>query len=695
VATLFTLAVRLFYGGAWHTIDQTEILEVSPLSTTRGYAEEGSIRPTEIRLRVHDDDQVYDPDNVLSPLYGLIGRRTPITVAVDGQAEAAGEVASWRAGASADWLPDTGSGPRGYRYVDIVAAGLLRRVGNWAREIRSPMTRQLSRSKQWRAYWPCEDLKSAGNTLVNLRPGGEPAETEVVTLQGDNGPAGSAPIVTIGTNGLVRGNVLVTGTSTAWQWGMAFDLTDVTLPAAPGLAGLLVVRSSNGWRWTIGVGAANVALTAYDSDGDQVGQIFRTWSESVGGHDRWVWARVLLTFTTGNVNANLGLTYEGADSRWQYVMDVPASNMGQPITVQAALDNAHIGHLIVTGAGDDLLGPDLRQSLNAYIEETAAARVVRLCAQEGVPLTVQGLASATEPMGPQTPDTLLSLLRECADTEDALIFEPRDQVALTMRTRRHLYAAPKLALTFPDHLAQPFAATSDDLSIANIVTVKQADGGQATATAAPGSPMDPDEVGEERREHTVNVAHERQTLPGMADYWLNRLGVLGARYPSVVLDSLANPVQARAAAALQPGDLITITGHRSTPIWLMVLGVQVTTSAATRKVTLTTVPGDVFHVGVYDAPTSRYDVVSTLYIDPGAAGTSVTVESGAVVSWSTTAVPYTWLVNGEVLRVDAITAPVGNTNRQTATVARSVNGVQRPHPVGSVVRLADPVRYGR
>jgi hypothetical protein len=693
--TLFTLGVQLFYGGAWHGLDPAAVLEAAPVATQRGYAEEGSIRPAEIRLRILDDAQDYDPDNVLSPLYGLIGRRTPILVSIDGQAEAAGEVASWRAGASPDWLPDTGTGVRGYRYVDVIAAGYLRRVSNWTREIRSPMTRQLSRSRQWRAYWPCEDLKSAGNTLANLRPGGEPAATDVVTLQGDQGPAGSAPVVTTGVAGLIRGNVIVTGTSTAWQFGLAFDLSDVSLPAAPGLAGLIVCRSSNGWRWTIGVGQANVALTAYNSDGDQVGQIFRTWSESVGGHDQWVWARVLLTFTTGNVNANLGLTYEGATTRWQYAMDVPASNMGQPVTVQAGQDNAHIGHIIVTGATDDLLGADLRQSLNGYVGETAADRVARLCAQEGVPLTVQGVAAQTQAMGPQTPDALLSLLRECADTEDALIFEPRDQIALTMRTRRHLYAPPKLALSYPDHIAQPFAATSDDLSIANIVTVKQADGGQASASAPPGSAMDPDEVGEERKEHGVNVADEAVYLQGLADYWLNRLGVLGARYPSVVIDALVNPVQAKTAAALQPGDLITISGYRSTTIYLMVLAVSTVTSAATRRVSLTTVPGDVFRVGVYNQATSRYDVNSTLYAPVDATATSITVDSPRVVAWSLTAVPYVWIMDGETVRVTTITAPSGNTNRQTATVDRSVNGVQRSHTAGTPVSLADPVRYGR
>lgn len=695
MTTLFAVTVRLYYGGAWHTLTPADILEVSPLSTQRGYAEEGSIRPAEIRLRYRDDDQQYDPDNELSPLFGLIGRRTPITVAVDGQYDAAGEVASWRAGASADWLPDTGAGPRGYRYVDIIGAGYLRRVSNWTRQIRSPMTRQLSRSRQWRAYWPCEDTKSAGNRLSNMRPGGEPADTDAVTLQGDDGPAGSAPIVTIGTNGVIRGNVAEIGTSTAWQFGIAFDLSDVTLPAAPGLAALMACYSTNGWHWTIGVGAGNIALTAFNSDGDQVGQIFRTWSESVGSYTQWVWARVLLTFTTGNVHANLGLTYENADTRWQFATDVPASNMGLPRQIVAALDKSHVGHIIVTGADDDLLGADLRQSMNAYIGETAADRVTRLCAQEGVPVTVQGVAADTQPMGPQTPDGLLSLLRECADTDDALIFEPRDQVALTMRTRRHLYQAPALALTYPDHLAQPFAATSDDLSIANVVTVKQADGGQVTATAATGSPLDPDVVGEERREVTVNVANEARDLPGLAPYWLNRLGVLGARYPSVVVDALANPIQAAAAAALQPGDLITITGYRPTPVWLMVLGIATTTTAATRRVTLTTVPGDSWHTGTYGAATARYDVASTLYTDPGVAGTTIAIESPRAVAWSVTAVPYEWLIGAEVVRVTSISAPVGNTNRQDAYVVRSVNGVQRAHAAGSSVRLADPVRYGR
>lgn len=72
---------ELFYGGAWY---QAKVRESDPVTITRGLTGKGTrAEPTAGSMRLANRDGRYSPRNPASPLYGLIGRNTPLRFAVD------------------------------------------------------------------------------------------------------------------------------------------------------------------------------------------------------------------------------------------------------------------------------------------------------------------------------------------------------------------------------------------------------------------------------------------------------------------------------------------------------------------------------------------------------------------------------------------------------------------------------------
>jgi hypothetical protein len=680
------IVLELFYADAWHVVPAAQVQESATVATYRGYAEEQQVRPAELRLRIVDTPLVYDPDNPLSPLYGLLGLRTPARLQVDGEYQFAGEVASWRAGMSDDYTP--GPPVRGYRYVDVVASGIIRRVAGWARTVTSTLRRELTAMPGQRGYWPCEDSTAAAG-LTNVTPAGRPASTFAVSLQTASPPAGSDSLLGVGTGGVIRFPITL-GAGTGFQFGLLFNLSALTLPAAPAVLTVYSQTQSFGWTWSIVANATQIGCVCTNSDGDTTFTQIRTLAESVGTLAQWVWCRVSVLYAAGTVTVNFGVTYEGATRTWSWQGSYASLTVGAPVTGLAQLPSSALGHVIVTGPQAQLLSASVLAALSGFPAEVAGDRFARICTQEGVAYRVVGTQSDTQMMGGQGVDSIMDLLKEAVITDDGLIFEDRASNALVFRTRRSMYAAPKLELSYPQHIGRPFAPVVDDLAVGTAVIVKNADGSQSTAAVA-GTEA---ESGQERKEVRVNI-YNPLLLADLAAYWLNRYTVPGARYPSVVLDLDANPQLAAAAAALDPGDLITVAGYRPDPVTLMVLGIAGSTASHRRTLTLSTVDGTLWRAGVYGV--SRYDLPdSTLQLPATAAALTLTVNpGGGSDAWSSAAPPYEWMIGAERVRVSAITEPAGTPRVQVATVLRAVNGVALTHPAGQAVHIADPGRYGR
>jgi hypothetical protein len=159
-----------------------------------------------------------------------------------------------------------------------------------------------------------------------------------------------------------------------------------------------------------------------------------------------------------------------------------------------------------------------------------------------------------------------------------------------------------------------------------------------------------------------------------------------------------------ATLALRVGQRIVVTGlPRPYPypeISLIVQGWTEVHDLGTFRMTALVYPARLFEIMTiadnnpanWDDTTARIDSdTSTI----GGSGGTTSSTSLVVVSdygWSTTAVPYDWDLLGEQVRVTSITAY--SAGQQTATVTRAINGVSKPIPVDTPVRLWRPPVIG-
>lgn len=83
------IAVELCYGGVWHSLtDEDDVYRSLVISTARyGASSTRSIDPGSTKVRLRSTDGKYNPENPMSPLYGNIGRSTPMRILFAGIAE--------------------------------------------------------------------------------------------------------------------------------------------------------------------------------------------------------------------------------------------------------------------------------------------------------------------------------------------------------------------------------------------------------------------------------------------------------------------------------------------------------------------------------------------------------------------------------------------------------------------------------
>lgn len=687
---------QVYYSGAWQNVT-AEILTSEKIKITRGLTEQGQLRPAKIEWTFNNATDKWRPTNPVSPLYGLVGRNMPASVACDLSVRAVCEASSW----APDQSPEFTVGPpaRGIRWVDLVAEGLLRRVGLWSEPLRSPMYRQIRQYANLRGYWPLED-PSTSSQLTNAYPAGIPGTFTGVTLSAGAGPPGSDEVVSSSDTSTMGGRFASASSTAGWQFAWSAKLA----AAAPvGHLDMITWTTTNGyrWQWQINVNTFRITVT-------QSGVVLLDNSYAFGGGvdpTTWITYRVKVSQAAGVVTVEGAWFDVGAHYLFGFT-DTFAGGAGSLLqwTQQgnSTVNNARYGHVFgVTTVADNLQSYEALHSFEGYVGETAAARFQRLCDEAGLARTVIGTVNFTWPMGAQKSDTFLDLLKEIADTEDGLIFDTPGSIGLTFRTRLSLYnQTPKMALTYPTDIAPPFQELIDDDGIYNRVTVKQRDGGEAVASLDAGALSTlppPNGVGEYKKTIDVNVSSESD-LPQLAGWWLSRGTAqgIGGRYAKVTLDLDGNPGLITAANTVSEGDRITIAGREPRIIGLLVLGIGEVIETHRRMLVFTCIPDTVFNPGIYDDAAARYDSASTT-VNFAQTTTSTnwaikTTDLGDV--WSTTGVPYDWEVAGERVTVTAMTAAAGvGPYTQNATVTRSVNGVVKTHAVGEAVQLADPARY--
>ncbi len=622
-------------------------------------------------------------------------------ISVDSSLRCAGEITSFQPDQTSDF---TASPLHGRRWVDVQMDGLLSRIGSWTTPLRSAMYRAIVQYANLVGYFPGEDGRDA-TTLANAFAGGQTGSATGIDFGEDEAPGGGSTTFSFAnadSTSKVFGKFASASTTAGWQ--LAWSLKLAALPGA-GLRQMMSWRTSNGYHWAINLDSGVYNIKIDDASGTN---LIDSNVSFVGFDppDQWVTFRMKATASGGTVTYEFAWYREGSTTNWG-VTDTFSGTVGALSTWTAngnsAMVGAHLGHVYgVTTGADDLLSTDALAAFVGYVGERAGVRFARLLAEEGILWNVLGDPDDTIVMGRQAPDTLIRLLQEIADTDQCLIYDNPGGLWVQLRTRVHMYGQTPIALAYPTHIAPPLKETYDYVGVANLVTVSNRDGGEATVALASG-PMStedaPDGIGEKKRGVDVNVFDESD-LASIGAFVLAQGTIPGPRYQQIVIDLDAVPAIASTVNGIDLGDLIALSGRAENTIYLLVIGIEETVQQKRRVVTFTCAPGDVFaQVAEYDETGKRYDLAtSTLKTTVNSSATSLTFRTTDIVfeSWGTTSTPYDVMIAGERLRVTAMGAAslVSGAYDQTATVTRSINGIVKSLTAGEEIHIATPGRYG-
>ncbi|MEU9199405.1 carbohydrate binding domain-containing protein [Streptomyces sp. NPDC048332] len=286
---------------------------------------------------------------------------------------------------------------------------------------------------------------------------------------------------------------------------------------------------------------------------------------------------------------------------------------------------------------------DMYQALLGFPGETAAARMLRLSAENGVPATLVGVVDTSTELGVQEPQRYLETLDTIAASDLGMVLEQRDARALIYRPRSTLYnQVPTLSLDFANgEISAPFAPIDDDKLTENDITVTRKGGASANAVRTDG-PLSVDAIGRYDVAPEVSLATDGQTV--QQAYWRLAVGTFdGLRYTKITVD-LGNPrgyALVNDALAVDVGDLIRLqhlpADQQPGDVDLIVTGYEEEVGATAWRITYTCVPGEPWTVGTVEDPTrGKADTAGCqLSAAATAAATTLSVTTTAGPRWIT------------------------------------------------------------
>ncbi|MFP3990646.1 hypothetical protein U9R90_24915 [Streptomyces sp. E11-3] len=511
-----------------------------------------------------------------------------------------GHATSWEPAWPYGDLSNEDTGYQGESQVDVRASGVLQRLGQGESELASTLRRRIP-SFAPLAYWPMEDGQSATQAYSPIE-GVSPLTLTHANWGSVDSLASSRALPALASSGsdlpMMHGTVPAPASAlTSWSVQYVYRLDSI--PSA--LRTFLRIRTSGTVaEWYIQSQDNLSRLLGRDEDGATI------VDHPIGtGNDlfnQWMLVEFRATQNGGNVDWVLRWTDVGGDAG--AVNGSVAGTLGRPIGVASPpdgysplLDGMAIGHISVwpTATTTAYLG-----AIDAWAGETAGARMVRLCQEEGVPLAVVGDTADTQPVGPQRPATLLALLAEAAAVDGGMLGEQRSARGLRYRTRASLYnQAPALVLdASANEITNPFSPVLDDQRIRNDVLVSR-DGGSAAPAVDDASVA---RHGRYDEQITVNAYTDEQ-LPGLAG-WRLHLGTWpGMRYPAVTTELAIAPQLIAQWLTLNDGDRVQVRNlprpqHPVDTVDLILRGYSETLSPTRWTVTGNTTPAGPWQTGV-------------------------------------------------------------------------------------------------
>ncbi|MFE9300836.1 hypothetical protein [Streptomyces sp. NPDC006856] len=452
-------------------------------------------------------------------------------------------------------------------WVPIEAAGIRRRLGQGQKALDSTLRRRVPAFGPL-AYWPCEDEDGATQAYSPV-DGVAPLAVTGFRFGQDSTLAGSSALPAVEAGGRMVGSVPAPlGTSTEWSVHMVYAVDSA--PASD--AEFLAWRSTGTVRrWRLVQRTGHADIQGFNSAGDLVvdqgvivgddvfegWQRFYFWVSQSGGTVTWR----LDWYNIGGAAGGIGNTYSGTAGR---VTQVDTEFGG-------SVSGLKVGHIGVFPLASTAA---YTSADHGFSKESAIGRMRRLANEESAQVDLSWIdgdtGSDTERLGPQRPDTLLTLVQEAADTDGGILYEPADRLGLVYRDRASLYNQPvRLALdyTAPGEVPPPLEPTEDDQRLRNDVTVTRSGGssGRAIAEIGPLSVLPPpDGVGIYDESVTLSLATDDQ--PERIAQWRMHLGTWDeARYPTISVWLHAAPHLIDTVLGLDIGDRVQISNP---PPWL-------------------------------------------------------------------------------------------------------------------------------
>ncbi|MFE2457505.1 hypothetical protein [Streptomyces sp. NPDC059402] len=511
-----------------------------------------------------------------------------------------GEISEW----PQKWVPSEADA-----WVPVQAAGILRRLGRGTKPVDSALRHRIP-SYEPMAYWPMEEGQDATKAYSPIA-GIDPLSFTQANWAADSSLPSSAPLPTVGSQ---SGNLsFMSGMVRNYSWAN-LDTWEVIwmyhMPQVPSARQtFMLVRSTGTVRdWYIQMGPDDSRILGLDREGVTV--VDRTIATGVDIFGEWIKAR--FTVQQEGSNVRWYMSWQDIDGDAGNVSNTFAGISGRPTGVfsppggySANLQGLAMGHISVW----DKVDPGAYDNaMNAWSGETAGDRMLRMAAEEGIPVTLTGAPANTDPVGYQKLSPVLDLVRAAADADGGLLTEDQTALRLLYRPRSTLYSqTPALVLDYAQgQIAAPLEPVDDDTNIRNDVTVTRDQGGATRVVLASGplSVLDPpDGVGVYDDSVTLSLATDEQTV-GKA-YWELHLGTWDEpRYPAVTINLHRHPELIPAVLALREGDVIRLVNM---PEWvapddvdLMVQGFKEQLLPRTWTITYDCRPAGPWQVGATD-----------------------------------------------------------------------------------------------
>lgn len=678
----------------------TDVLYNTATNISHGRADEATqAQPSEMTLTLDNSTGNYSTRRPQSTYWPNMHLGFPVQVLVSSTASGAVDMFS----GFVDTLKPGWDRRKKLPTVALTAKGILQRLQQGTQPpLRSALTRAIEFSDPL-ATWPMEDGTDA--TAIASGVGGPSGTTTGLPGIGDTssptlGGASSAIVLnsagtTWDTVALPMPTYASTGFLALGLWfrlyQSAFTTTEVRLSKVF-LTGSIAQLAFYAEKEPAPGG---MLVSFQDSTGSELSFLDAGSTGTPGGSpDPYdgAWHNMFVTLTQSGSNVTAKLYVDDTLYDTRTITSYTLGNATSWLVENAGGDPAPISVSHPTVWTDSGVSNQYAAGLG-YVGETATDRLERLCDEQGVPITITGTSDM--PMGAQTTDTFINLLRECEATDHGVL---RDGVnfGLGYTTRSARYnATVDLALDIDTgDVMWPFGPVENTQRVRNDVTASRKNGSSARYTQPAGAPYAPTGaggVGAFTDAPTINP--QTDTALGQHAAWLVHLGCVDEdRYPALNLDFGASPQIAAAwLASGGVGARITAAGL---PVQAATVGpdlfIEGTSTSLTHRewsVAATCSPARPYLVGVVD--TDRVDTAGSTVHTAVTAGASTIVVDFTDTRWVSGTISgggaYFWVGGFKIL----VTSIAGTTSPQTLTVHSA--DVTAAIPAGAGVRLWTPI----